>query len=220
MFYIYLPFDDEELKHGADHYSQVAKVFLHGTKVDLSSIGSGDILYIFAHGRYGGGSQIVGTVKGFFGGNKTAYKTASEVASELAGYKLPKNFKDLRALVCWGGYVGGNTEWGKHTLRRVEGQAPFAGQLCSALKGKGYTNLNVTGYTGTVSFVGAKAPSYLSDILVTQGGAGAQAVKVGKLGDANSFAERDMPQTRARSGMSEQQGVNRSLSDSNRTVWY
>ncbi|ALN74599.1 hypothetical protein [Aureimonas sp. AU20] len=226
MFHIYVPFEDKELKHGAEHFGGVGTVFLSHQKPDLGTIAQDDILYILAHGSYKSGSVIAGTVKGLFG-QKTARKTAAELASELVKHKLSKSFKDLRLLVCWGGYVGASTAWndGKatHNLNRKASDAPFAGQLCSALKAKGFNRLTVTGYTGSVGFVGEGRSIVIPDVNVRQSGTGKGWVGDGLLGQTNSLNAPAPVETRPRSdrrALSEQAGATRTMDNANRKVWY
>jgi hypothetical protein len=151
----YVPFEDSELINGARNFRADGgnRTVIHGVdRAGLATLGRDDILYVIAHGRYGSGSEIVGEVKGRVYGKRRATMTASQLADALVEDGLPKNFGDLRLIVCWGGYMGGDKAWGSHTLKRKEGDAPFAGQLCGALKGRGYQRIIVTGYRGTVSF--------------------------------------------------------------------
>ncbi len=221
MFPIYLPIDDPELQYGAARFAGKPNIYTHGKGVDLSGLEERHILYIFAHGRYSSGGSICGSVKGR-SGEKIVRKTAAEVASELVKAKLPKSIRDIRALVCWGGYVGGSREWEaggqKRLLSRNAAEAPFAGQLCSALKGKGYKMLTVTGYTGSVAFKKQGAKGVVTSVFVQQNSDVADWIADTLLDESLSLSQ---PQTRARSGMGhERSGGNQTLSNANRTVWY
>ncbi len=156
--HVYLPFNDEDLIAGAQHYSDgvgETEIHIHGTKsASLADVGEKGTLFILAHGRESTGSQIAGIVKGRVYGTRMATMTATDLAKALEGDKLSKKVGDLRLLVCWGGYVGGETLWGKDQdlLKRKASDVPFAGQLCSALKKRGYFRMIVTGYRGTVLY--------------------------------------------------------------------
>jgi len=168
--HVYLPFDDPDLVSGAQHYRDgvgATTVHIHGTpSASLAEIGEKDTLFIFAHGRESTGSQIAGMVKGRISGTRMATMTATDLAKALEGDKLGKKVGDIRLLVCWAGYVGGKTAWGADgdILKRKTSDTPFAGQLCSALKKRGYFRMIVTGYRGTVSYSGR---SYLSQAMIT-----------------------------------------------------
>lgn len=221
MFSIYLPIDDPELQYGAERFVGAAEIYTHGKGVDLSGLDERHILYIFAHGRNSSGGSICGSVKGLFG-EKIVRKTAAEVASELVKAKLPKSIRDIRALVCWGGYVGGSREWEaggqKRLLSRNAAEAPFAGQLCSALKGKGYKMLTVTGYTGSVGFTKQGARGALGAVHVQQESDVAAWIADTMFNETLSLSEAG---TRPRSGMGvERKGNTGSLNNADRTVWY
>ena len=148
--HLYVPFNDESLIYGAEHMKADTTVFVHGASgMSLSRLPEDTPLFVVAHGRYSRADQIGGEVKGFLG-KKTVYLTASELAKYLVKDGLPRRFLDLRLMVCWSGYVGGDSQWGSHTLKRKADAAPFAGLVCAAMKTSGFTRIVVTGYTGEV----------------------------------------------------------------------
>jgi len=164
-----VPFDDEDLIHGAGQFrvGGVAPEVVTPGAGTLSDLGRDDILYVLAHGRYSSGSEIVGIVKGHLWGTRRSTMKAADLAEFLRGKGLPTSFGDLRLLVCWGGYVGDSVTDGGHTLKRSSEQAPFAGQLCSVLKDKfGFTRIRVTGYRGMVSYVGKGKKTTISTVMV------------------------------------------------------
>lgn len=170
MLNIYVPFNDDDLVKGARHFSPSGdggtNVCIHGTpSASLAGVGGKDTLFVLAHGRESTGTQIAGIVKGRLWGTRMATMTAAELAKALQGDKLSKSVGDIRLLVCWGGYVGGETPWGNDgdILQRKQGEAPFAGQLCSALKARGYSRMIVTGYRGTVLY---STKFNLTDVMV------------------------------------------------------
>jgi len=130
-------------------------ICIHGTpSASLARVGLKDTLYVMAHGRESTSTQIAGFVRGRLSGTRMATMTAAELARALEGDNLSKRVGDLRLLVCFGGYVGGEIPFGRDgdILKRKEGEAPFAGQLCSALKGRGYSRMVVTGYRGVYAY--------------------------------------------------------------------
>ena len=115
---LYVPFNDESLIYGARHMTDDTTVFVHGASgMSLKSLHEDTPLFVVAHGRYSRADQIGGEVKGFFG-KKTVFLTASELMNYLSKDGLPRRFLDLRLMVCWSGYVGGESRWGSHTLKR------------------------------------------------------------------------------------------------------
>jgi hypothetical protein len=165
MLYLYVPFNDPELITGANNYigenevnprpaAAGPKVRIHGTNgASLNDLGSKDTLHILAHGRESRGNQIAGMVDGYLWGKRMVTMTAQELAAALRADGLALSAGDVRLMVCWGGYVGGSKVWGDDgTLKRTATEAPFAGQLCSALKALGYYRMVVTGYRGSVLF--------------------------------------------------------------------
>src|ERR1700761_3123078 len=124
---IFVPFEDEELIHGASQFlvvtppaplpgggnslqtSAAPKVVKAGGSLkDLTGI-----LYILAHGSLSRPGLILGNVPKFFGGTGEETLTASALAKKLVKAGLPQGFGDLRLFVCWGGNVGGSKQWGK-----------------------------------------------------------------------------------------------------------
>jgi hypothetical protein len=93
-------------------------------------------------------------VDGYLWGKRMVTMTANELANALLADKLTRTIGDIRLLVCWGGYVGSSVaDWnGEGTLKRKQTDAPFAGQLCGALKSLGYDRVMVTGYKGSVLY--------------------------------------------------------------------
>ena len=148
--HLYVPFNDESLIYGARHMTDDTTVYVHGASgMSLSRLHEDTPLFVVAHGRYSRADQIGGVVKGFFG-NKTVFLTAAELAKYLKNDGLPLRSGDVRLMVCWSGYVGGDSQWGSHTLSRKADAAPFAGLLCAAMKTTGFRRIVVTGYTGEV----------------------------------------------------------------------
>jgi hypothetical protein len=148
---IYLPFVDTQLIEYAGRLNDYRRtqgmheegaVFVHGPGRVLGRIGADDILYVLAHGRQSTNNEIAGMVHGLFGRTTQKNMTAASLAKQMQGGGLTTRFADLRLLVCWAG------------LFRTRGgvnQVPFAGQLCSALKGRGYSRIMVTGFNGAVA---------------------------------------------------------------------
>jgi hypothetical protein len=152
---IYVPFSDTELVDGATAMADLKKAeggrcIVHGSwwQSPLSSVKKEQTLYVLAHGRYRAGDVIGGTLPN----GKNIWLTAAELAKQLISDGLTKSFGDLRLLVCWGGYMGADVAYGTHTVQRNATHAPFAGQLCGALKAKGFSRIIVTGYVGCVMF--------------------------------------------------------------------
>ncbi len=153
---IYLPMTDSKLTAFAgelnEHRQKWVKVpderyetLVHGaTKKVLAGVGEDNILYVLAHGRETTNNEIAAEVSNFFGNIVQKNMTASSLAKQMKSDGLVPRFADLRLLVCWAGmsrYRGGNE------------QVPFAGQLCGALKEKGYSRIMVTGFKGAVAMV-------------------------------------------------------------------
>jgi hypothetical protein len=147
---IYLPIADTELIKYAGELNDYRRrqgmhdegaVFVHGPGRVLGRIGANDILYVLAHGRESTNDSIAGMVRGWFGRPTQKNMTATALARQMQDSGLTTRLADLRLLVCWAG------------LFRTRGgvnQVPFAGQLCSALKGRGYSRIMVTGFNGAV----------------------------------------------------------------------
>ena len=147
---IYLPIADPDLiqyagelnafRRGQGMHDEGA-VFVHGSDRVLGRVGPNDVLYVLAHGRETTNDSVAGLVRGWFGRTTQKNITAAALARQMQDDGLTTRFADLRLLVCWAG------------LFRVRGganQVPFAGQLCSALKGRGYSRIMVTGFNGAV----------------------------------------------------------------------
>ncbi len=148
---LYLPLADAELTAYAGQLNahratlglgERNAVIAHGAGRPLAGVGAGEILYVVAHGRETTNNEIAGVVRGFFGGRTQKNMTAAALARQMQADGLAPRFADLRLLVCWAGMArvrGGST------------QVPFAGQLCGALKGRGYGRVMVTGFNGSVA---------------------------------------------------------------------
>lgn len=157
MLYFYVPFDDPELVELATNSAGNRPVLVHGRhnlRLEQYYVRT-STLFIVAHGGFNSGSLIGGMV----GGVRMAL-TAAQLAEQISMDDLPHGWGDIRLIVCWSGYIGGTVkDWVlttasgavTATLNRDAGQAPFAGQLCSALKAEGYDRMIVTGYRGAVS---------------------------------------------------------------------
>ena len=154
----------------------------------------GETLYVIGHSRYSRGDQICGEVTGRIYGKR------------LAEHGLTKAFGDLRPMMCWSGYTGSNIRFAGRDLKRDGEKGPFAGHLCSALKGLGYGRMIVTGYTSAVML--PKSDQTLpTGIWLTN--------KSNNLIQTNDDGNRTLTQLLAMV-----RGTTGSLSDSNRTVWY
>lgn len=207
---IYVPFKDKELMIAAARAAHKlgGTSFVHGeTSKCLSTITDKDTLYVLGHGRYSRGDQICGEVPGYFSGTRSVRLTAVDLAKQLVSDGLTKKLGDLRLMMCWGGYSGATTEWGKHTLTRDPEKPPFAGQLCSAMKAVNFSRIIVTGYTGTVLFAPEKSPNVPTGIWLRN-----QAGNLVYTDDKGSQSLLDFFKT--------VEGKTRSLNDANRTVWY
>ena len=154
MLCFYVTFDDPDLIDAATRSAGNNPVLVHGRhnlRLEQHYMRTGT-LSIVAHGGFNSGSLIGGMVDG-----ARLTLTAAELAEQISTDDLPRGWGDIRLIVCWGGYVGGTVEnWtvaglGTATLKREAGEAPFAGQLCSALKAEGYYRMIVTGYRGAVT---------------------------------------------------------------------
>jgi len=154
MIYFYVPIGAPDLVESARKTAGANPVFVHGTgrilvRPDHTRTGA---LFVVAHGGFQRGSVIGGMIGGVM---RTL--TAPQLAEQISMDDLPSDWGDLRLIVCWGGYVGGPVkDWnvagvGIGTLQREAGTAPFAGQLCSALRSEGYNRMIVTGYRGAVN---------------------------------------------------------------------
>lgn len=114
----------------------------------LRNIAATDKLYILAHGAATGSKRIGGWRGMHFdagtndweGGTLKGY-TADQMARALEGEGLIKSFVDLRVFACGSGLVpppkSGETQ-------------SFAERLRTALRGRGYNHVAVTGYLGSV----------------------------------------------------------------------
>jgi hypothetical protein len=155
MSYFYVPFDDPTLVGPARHSAgDNNPVFVHGKDriVVRPDHAQTTALFVVAHGGVNSGSLVGGTVDGAL-----RTMTAVQLADQISMDDLPLGWGDVRLIVCWGGYVGGPVAdyavagLGTSTLKRETDKAPFAGQLCSALRCEGYFRMIVTGYRGAVS---------------------------------------------------------------------
>jgi hypothetical protein len=151
---IYLPVNDPDLVTCArdangyrQHVLRVAEpygIFVHGTDSgDLSGVTRNQTLYVLVHGRSSTSNQvggITGTKKGWFGKTKQVveFLNAVELAQRMVIDGLTRDLGDLRLMACWAGKA------------QKKKETPFAGQLCSALKEKGFWRIIVTGFTGAV----------------------------------------------------------------------
>jgi hypothetical protein len=97
---------------------------------------------VLAHGRESTNNEIAGMVRGWFGRSTQKNMTAASLAKQMQDGGLPRRFADMRLLVCWAGLF---------RTRDGTNQVPLAGQLCSALKSKGYSRIMVTGFNGAVT---------------------------------------------------------------------
>lgn len=149
--FIYLPFADTDLITYAgklnatrraifDMHDQGA-IIVHGSGRVLGTIGADDILYVLAHGRESTNNEIAGEVRGLFGRKTQKNMSAATLAGHLQDDGLTTRLADLRLLVCWAGLF---------RERGGKNQVPFAGQLCGALKSRGYSRIMVTGFNGAV----------------------------------------------------------------------
>jgi len=206
---IYVPFKDKELIIGAarvvDRHG--GELLVHGqTSRCLSTITAKDTLYVLGHGRYSRGDQICGEVPGYLSGTRSVKLTAGELAKQLVSDGLTTSLGDLRLMMCWGGYGGGTIQFDKHTLTRNEAKPPFAGQLCSAMKARGYTRIIVTGYSGMVLFPNAKG-AVPEGIWLTN--------KSGNLVITDDKGSQSLWEL-----MKKATGKTGTLDNANRTVWY
>ena len=108
----------------------------------LGGLTKTDILFVLCHGRRSTSSQIgaqTGTTRNFWGRTKAVYEylTADELTMRLISAGLTRDAGDIRLLICWAGIPRGS-------------EAPFAGQLSSAMKKRGFYRIVVTGYTGAI----------------------------------------------------------------------
>jgi len=153
--HIYLPVNDAQLVKDADDIAywrhqrgqgrgrQVLAV--HGTDSArlAADMSREETLYLLVHGRGSTSNQVggvVGKTTGWFGKEKdqVEYLTAPQLADRMVEDGIPQHLGDLRLMVCWAG------------KSQKKNEVPFAGQLCSALKGKGFNRLIVTGFIGAV----------------------------------------------------------------------
>jgi hypothetical protein len=148
--FIYLPLADTELIEYAGQLNDYRRthgmhdegaVLVHGAGRVLGGIRADDILYVLAHGRESTNNAVAGMVRGMFGRTTQKNMTAAAVAKQMQDDGLTTRLADLRLLVCWAGL---------YRTRGGANQVPFAGQLCSALKGRGYSRIMVTGFNGAV----------------------------------------------------------------------
>ena len=96
-------------------------------------------LYVMAHGATAGSRRI--------GGEDDSTFTAAELAADLEGEGLTKNFVDLRCWVCGSGLGPIVPDPQSQSSFQIE---PFAQTLADELYDRGYTNIQVTGYFGEV----------------------------------------------------------------------
>lgn len=167
MAQFYVPFNDPELIDGAEYANEKNSdkrkfVYVTGSKPKvLVDMAKDDPLLILAHGRYSTADQIAGVLK-----DKTeVYLTAAQLVTQMVTDGLPFDVSDGRLLVCWSGYTGGAYQ-AKHTVKRTEGDAPYAGQLSSGLKGAGCKRVIVTGYTGEVYLPNRNKPALDPNVVV------------------------------------------------------
>ena len=169
--HIYLPVNDAQLVKDADDIAywrhqrgqgrgrQVLAV--HGTDSArlAADMSREETLYLLVHGRGSTSNQVggvVGKTTGWFGKEKdqVEYLTAPQLADRMVEDGIPQHLGDLRLMVCWAG------------KSQKKNEVPFAGQLCSALKGKGFKRIIVTGYIGAMLM----APSTKNLIIQTADG--------------------------------------------------
>jgi hypothetical protein len=208
---IYVPFNDKELVVGAELAAEASRgqSFVHGVST-LNSITARDTLYVIGHGRYSRGDQICGTVRGRISGTRTITMTANELASQLLADGLTKTLGDLRLMMCWSGYSGPSIKFAGHDLTRDAQKPPFAAQLCSVLKAKGFTRIIVTGYTGEVVFAKDRTVVPVGIWLTNKNNNLVQTT------DSGSQTLTDLLNLAARGA----QGGTGTLSNASRTVWY
>lgn len=230
---IYLPIMAEDLFDFATNWNNsraalgfkdaASGVFVHGRGAKpLSGIGRNDTLFLLCHGSEKSPSRIgaqVGTRKTLFG-RKPVYEviSATECADRMVADGLTRELGDLRLLVCWAG------------MGRKREKAPFAGQLCAALKDRGFYRIIVTGYTGAVQMTPYARNVLISPGLtrrthntnqaawVDQNPAGFQKAGLANTGNPNTTLEEMFKQAVA--DANGRSGGSFSLSDAFRTVWY
>jgi hypothetical protein len=136
--------DYRKLKNDKDR----SRIFVTGQKPSLYEVPIKAPLYVLIHGRFSTANQVGAEVteRSFFGGTSTRlkYLSAAELAGIIERDGLRKAHEDLRLLVCWGAY-------GRQNGNKFE--QPFAAQLGSALKHRGYNRMRVMGFKGSVCMV-------------------------------------------------------------------
>jgi hypothetical protein len=216
MSYFYVPFDDPSLVGPARNSAgDNNPVFVHGKDRILvrPDHARTTALFVVAHGGFLSGSVIGGTVGGVL-----RKMTAVELADQISMDDLPLGWGDVRLIVCWGGYVGGPVAdytvagLATATLKREAGEAPFAGQLCSALKAAGYFRMIVTGYRGAVTS---------NKSVVYSDGKGGASDRQAPDGDPLTRRLSDLSQFDAdRSPLHRGAGRTLTLDTASHTVWY
>lgn len=152
---VYLPVNDAELVTYANNVTYFRQqrrrpgeremVAVHGRDSArlTAGLGRADTLYLLVHGRESTSNQVggvVGKTTGWFGKVKdqVEYLTAPQLADRMIADGVPSHLGDLRMMVCWAGKA------------QKKNEIPFAGQLCSALKGRGFNRIIVTGFIGAM----------------------------------------------------------------------
>jgi hypothetical protein len=196
MAQFYIPFNDPWLIDGAK-YANEQRAKTHKDKCNAVYVGkSGDLktmgkddkndpLLILAHGRRSTNDQIAGKLLE----QTWVYLTPTELAAQMVDDGLPLDISDVRLVACWTGYTGGAyTNAEGHTVHRTEGQAPFAGQFSSALKGKTCKRVIVTGYKGEVYLPDRLSPrkNYHDQVTMDLRGQGDGVDKETAFGDLNA----------------------------------
>ncbi|HBA7004285.1 TPA: hypothetical protein J1184_004831 [Escherichia coli] len=116
----------------------------------LSEVHANDKLYIILHGAEQG-SSFIGASRGaiciqqngtqeWSGGTLKKY-SPEEFARHLFKERLTLSFKDLRLFACGSGLIPSKKDVG----------ACFAARLATSMKQLGYSNIQVTGYLGSVT---------------------------------------------------------------------
>lgn len=130
-------------------------IFTHGKELERKFIGTRpkraalkgvDRLYVVGHGglseQHHGKIWFKDPLRGL---------TAGALAKQLVADGVPRNLGDLRLMMCHSGEEGNTGAEGSFQ------KAPFAGQLCGALKDLGFHRIMVTGYIGTVAISTARS---------------------------------------------------------------
>ncbi|UNC12720.1 hypothetical protein FE249_00015 [Acidiphilium multivorum] len=156
MRYLYLPFShyqaDDSWAGTVDRYRSKGHTVIEHSRTwkPLRALGANDVLIIMGHGGKGASGRGFLSVKRVdLHGNETwPEMTANDLAIQLESDGLSKNHRIVKSLTCYGGGAW-KLDGNNHQLYGKDNDY-FAKLLAMALGLRGYNNIVVGGYPGTV----------------------------------------------------------------------